>query len=150
MNHVHSTAYFMNRSDLSFWIRVILAAVFPALVAAGVLFLFSDVQAGRAGREYEQAKVEAMQHVEEAERKIAERWPKRIAMNLRVAVFPADDYRIELRRIRHQALLNDRKFAGAFLTWGTMLLVALGGLHVFAGKSASRRTLPATPASRAS
>ncbi len=144
MNHVHSTAYFMNRSDLRFWIRVMLAALFPALVAAGVLFVVSDVQAGRAGREFEQAKLEALQHVEEAERRIAEKWPKRIAMNLRVAVSPADEYRTELRRIRHQALLNDRRFAGTFLRWGTILLVGLGGMLVFTTKSAADLTQPAT------
>jgi hypothetical protein len=119
----------MKRLDLTIWARASIIAAAAVAMEAAVFYLVTDNQAETALQNLELARVDAMQHQEQAQKVINHAFPPNIPVSIRAPISPSDKYRIEIMRTRFQALVYRHELAGRFGILGTLLLLALGGLH---------------------
>ena len=100
-----------------------IAALAPAVLAAGILHLGLDARAEKAAVE-----LDAFQEfaTAEARKARAAAAPPYIAPMWRATLSPAHRARIETMELNYHSLLYRRGITGGFATGGTILLAALG------------------------
>ena len=123
----------MSKHDPTFWTRLSIATLAPAVLAAGILFLVSG---SRARQTVSERDAFAQFAETEAQKALRDSTPPGIAPMVRPTIAPEQRERLEAMELEYQSQLYRRGITGGFALGGTMTLLVLGGFWVLVRKTA--------------